>query len=63
MAVTSSAANQTQFGTYCTPDEVKDGKHIKTCLADLFTATWLEDLENSSTKPTESINSHLDRVT
>lgn len=39
-----SSSHSTQWGTYCTPDEVVQGKHIKTCMANLFSAIWLEDL-------------------
>jgi legumain len=40
-----SAANPTEssWGTYCSPDDSVNGKHIKSCLGDLFSVNWMED--------------------
>jgi len=40
-----SAANPTEssWGTYCAPDDVVGGKHIGSCLGDLFSVNFLED--------------------
>lgn len=43
-----SAANPTEssWGTYCSPDDVIQGKHIGTCLGDLFSCKFVEDSES-----------------
>jgi legumain len=50
-----SAANpsESSWGYYCSPDDVVQGKHIGSCLGDLFSINFLEN--------TESIN--VDTVT
>lgn len=44
-----SAANPTEssWGTYCSPDDVIQGKHIGTCLGDLFSVSFVENSEES----------------
>jgi hypothetical protein len=42
----SISRKDSQQGTYCTPDEVIEGQHVKTCMSNLFSAIWLEDLEH-----------------
>ena len=43
-----SAANPTEssWGTYCSPDDVIQGKHIGTCLGDLFSCKFVENSES-----------------
>lgn len=42
-----SAANPTEssWGTYCPPDDIVGGKHIGSCLGDLFSVNWMEDTD------------------
>jgi legumain len=42
-----SAANPTEssWGTYCSPDDVVSGKHIGSCLGDLFSINFVEDTD------------------
>ena len=42
-----SAANpsESSWGCYCSPDDVVGGKHIKSCLGDLFSVNFVEDTE------------------
>ena len=42
-----SAANPTEssWGCYCSPDDVVQGQHIKSCLGDLFSVNYLEDTD------------------
>ncbi len=42
-----SAANpsESSWGYYCSPDDVVGGKHIGSCLGDLFSINFLEDTE------------------
>ena len=44
-----SAANpsESSWGTYCAPDDVVQGKHIGSCLGDLFSVNFLENTESS----------------
>lgn len=39
-----SAANPTEssWGTYCSPDDIIQGKHMNNCLGDLFSVKFLE---------------------
>jgi hypothetical protein len=45
-----SAANPTEssWGTYCSPDDVVQGKHIGSCLGDLFSVNFVEDIDNGN---------------
>ena len=50
-AVSASSATKSSYGTYCTPDDEVNGKHIGSCLGDLFSVAWMEDSEaNDITK-------------
>ena len=41
LAISSASSEQGQYTTYCAPDEkVNDGTHIKTCMADLVSASF-----------------------
>lgn len=44
-----SAANpsESSWGTYCSPQDVVQGKHINSCLGDLFSVNFLEDCEEN----------------
>lgn len=43
-----SAANpsESSWGTYCSPHDVVQGKHIGSCLGDLFSINFLENTES-----------------
>lgn len=45
-----SAANPTEssWGTYCSPDDVVQGKHIGSCLGDLFSVNFIEDIDKGN---------------
>lgn len=45
-----SAANpsESSWGTYCSPDDVVAGKHIGSCLGDLFSVNFVEDTEKGN---------------
>jgi len=45
-----SAANPTEssWAYYCYPDDVINGKHMGTCLGDLFSINFLEDTDSES---------------
>ena len=44
-----SAANPTEssWGTYCSPDDVIQGKHIGTCLGDLFSVSFIQNSQDT----------------
>merc|ERR1712072_1625641 len=43
--LTAANAHESSFGTYCMPSDKVDGKHLNTCLGDLFSVNWMEDLD------------------
>lgn len=45
-----SAANPTEssWGTYCSPDDVVQGKHVGSCLGDLFSVNFIEDIDKGN---------------
>ena len=44
-AVSSTSDRQQAYCGYCTPDEIVQDKHIKTCLGDMFSSNLLEYIE------------------
>jgi len=62
-AVTASNAKESSWGYYCSPsnDTVK-GKHMGTCLGDLFSISWMEDSDLGQMSM-ESIAEQVKRVT
>lgn len=44
-AVTAANSKESSWGTYCSPDDMVNGKHIGSCLGDLFSVNWMEDLD------------------
>jgi len=60
-AVTASNAQESSWGTYCTDDVVK-GKHIGSCLGDLFSISWMEDSDLGKWSG-ETVKQQVERVT
>ena len=69
-AVSAANAKESSWGTYCSPDDMVDGKHIKSCLGDLFSVNWMEDADKADmqketlqtqyeTVKTETTKSHV----
>lgn len=58
-----SAANPTEssWGTYCSPDDVIQGKHIGTCLGDLFSVKFIEDCDDNNLQA-ETLQSQFEKV-
>lgn len=58
-----SAANpkEPSFGTYCSPDDVIMGKHIGSCLGDLFSVKFIEDTEAMDIQ-TETLQSQFELI-
>merc|ERR1712086_249671 len=49
-ALTAANAKESSWGTYCSPQDVVDGKSMGTCLGDLFSVNWLQDTEEYTTQ-------------
>jgi len=45
-ATTASNGQESSWGTYCMPDDMIDGKEIRSCLGDLYSVNWMEDTDN-----------------
>lgn len=43
--VTAANPNESSWGTYCYPHDKVKGKHINSCLGDLFSVNWMENTE------------------
>lgn len=46
-AISAAGADESSYGTYCSPDDVVAGKHIGSCLGDLFSISWMEDTDSN----------------
>ena len=69
-ATTAANASESSWGTYCSPDDMVNGKHIGSCLGDLYSVNWMEDadkanmntetlLDQYNTVKTETSKSHV----
>merc|ERR1711881_427630 len=43
--LTAANAQESSWGTYCMPDDKVNGKHLGSCLGDLFSVNWMQDLD------------------
>ena len=41
-ALSSTLPDESSWGTYCPPDDVVDGKHVGSCLGEVWSCFWLE---------------------
>jgi legumain len=46
-ATTAANPSESSWGYYCSPDDVVDGKHIGSCLGDLYSIAWMEDTDSN----------------
>lgn len=60
-ALSAAGTSESSWATYCSPDDVIAGKHIKSCLGDLFSVSFIEDLDQS-VNPDESLQSQFEKV-
>jgi len=44
-ATTAANAKESSYGVYCSPDDVVNGKHVGSCLGDLYSVSWMEDAD------------------
>jgi len=61
-AVTASNAKESSWGYYCPSNDTVKGKHLGTCLGDLFSISWMEDSDLAQMS-VESIAEQVKRVT
>lgn len=60
-AVTAANGKESSWGYYCMPQDVVKGKHIGSCLGDLFSISWMEDADLN--QPMETIAQQVEKVT
>lgn len=60
-ALSAAGTSESSWATYCSPDDVIAGKHIKSCLGDLFSVSFIEDLALSS-NPEDNLQAQFERV-
>lgn len=60
-AVTAANPTESSWGTYCYPDDAINGTHINSCLGDLFSVNWMENVEASNPK-TETLDIQFTKV-
>lgn len=46
-ATTAANAKESSWGTYCPPDDMVNGKSLRTCLGDLYSVKWMEDSDSN----------------
>lgn len=60
-ALTAANPNQSSWATYCPPQDNIGNVHIGTCLGDLFSVTWMEDIDAVNTG-SETLNQQFQKV-
>lgn len=61
LAVTAANAHESSWGYYCMPNDKVNGKDMHTCLGDLFSISWMEDMDVASSS--ETISEQIAKVT
>lgn len=51
-AVTASDPTESSWGTFCPPNDSVNGKHVGSCLGDLFAVNWMVNSEQAGGKET-----------
>jgi len=49
-ALSASSPSESSWGCYCPPDDKVGGKNIRSCLGDLFSVNWMEDMDAADLK-------------
>jgi legumain len=49
---TASNAEESSWGCYCPPDDVVNGKEMNSCLGDLYSVNWMENVDQVGPKET-----------
>lgn len=61
-ATTAANPNESSWATYCEPDDKINGKSIGSCLADEYSANWIENAEAKSANQEETLSEQFDIV-
>merc|ERR1719265_1307190 len=48
-ALTAANPRESSWGTYCSPNDKVNGRHIGSCLGDAFSVNWMEDMDIEDT--------------
>jgi legumain len=54
-ATSASSPTESSWGYYCNPNDMVNGKHVGSCLGDLYSIAWLEDTDRG--EMTETLQS------
>jgi len=47
-ATTASTPHESSWGCYCHPEDIVNGVHIRSCLGDLYSVSWIETAEDKN---------------
>jgi len=61
-AVTAANAQESSWGFYCSPNDIVKGKHMGSCLGDLFSIAWMED-SDAGKFSSETVKQQVTKVT
>jgi legumain len=59
-ATTAANGSESSWGTYCYPNDVVEGKHINSCLGDLYSVNWMEDSDAAT--PSETLDAQFKTI-
>ena len=60
-ATTAANSHESSWGYYCSPDDQVQGKHIGSCLGDLYSISWMEDTD-AHDACSETLDTQFDTV-
>jgi len=55
-ATTAANAKESSWGTYCPPQDKVNGKHVGSCLGDLYSVNWMEDSDRAAEQKSETLS-------
>jgi legumain len=59
-ATTAANAHESSWGTYCYPNDVVQGKHMGSCLGDLYSVNWMADSDHANKN--ESLKTQFEAI-
>lgn len=60
-ATSAANARESSWGTYCSPNDMVNGRSINSCLGDLYSVNWMED-SDASLSGGETLHEQFERV-
>lgn len=60
-ALSAAGTSESSWATYCSPDDVVQGKHVGSCLGDLFSVNFIEDVDANDIT-VETLQSQFEKV-